>query len=1039
MSDNELVLALSAFTARPEALAEPPARRRRKRTRDQYVLVLDTETTVDALQGLTFGSYRYCRIKRGKLRCVEEGLFYAEELDAERLVVLQDYVEREEANVAWGGRRKLRLLSLSEFMSEVFFHAAYRTRALVVGFNLPFDLTRLCADAGEGRGRYRGGFSLMLWAYEDETGKMREHRFRPRLGLRLLDSKRAFMGFMRPAKADGEQATEKADGGRPVFRGRFLDLRTLVFALTNESHSLESACDAFGVEHGKLSALIHGVVTPEYISYNRRDVLATQELLEKVMAEYNQHPISLDPTKAFSPAAIAKAYLDGMGLVPPGSKFGDVGPALRGIAMTTYFGGRAETRIRRTIVPVVHCDFLSMYPTVNTLMGLWRFLIAERIEVEDATEEVQEWLSAVTAECCFDPTFWPSLAVFALVEPQGEILPARARYGGPADGFNIGVNPLTSRTQVWFAGPDLVAAKLLTGRAPRIVRAIRLVPVGTQKKLRSISLRGAVEVRPTRDDFFRLAIEARQLAKAEVRDPEEAARLSEFLKVLANSGAYGIFAEMNRTRLPVGEEAEVEVYGLDGAFPAHTNGPEEQGEYCFSPIAALIPAAARLMLALLEHCVTEAGGTYAMCDTDSMAIVATEAGGVVPCQGGPYQTNGRRGVLALSWAQVQALVDRFTALNPYDRTVVPNSILKIETENYALDKEGRPTEARQQVFCYAISAKRYALFNQDDGGGVVVRKASEHGLGHLLNPLAADEREFDDRDWITQVWEWIIRRAVGQRPAPLVFGSRPAISRLTISSPLYWRPFLGPRWELPYQQRVKPMNFVLSAHVARLGHPPDANPERFHLIAPYDPNPRAWESAIWTEVYSRTPYGITTSALGSRRVVRVRSYGDLIAEYLAHPEAKSAAPSGRCCSPKTVGLLKRRSVVALLPPIYVGKESNQWEEVEEGRVHDLEEVQEIYVDPRTDPWVTDVLPVLNLMLARTLAKDVGVSARAVKAIRNGHALPSTTHRRALLQSAARYARRIVKATSSPEANEAAMRLVRSPILRELRPPSRVRS
>ena len=41
------------------------------------------------------------------------------------------------------------------------------------------------------------------------------------------------------------------------------------------------------------------------------------------------------------------------------------------------------------------------------------------------------------------------------------------------------------------------------------------------------------------------------------------------------------------------------------------------------------------MLALLERCVTDLGGTYAMEDTDSMAIVATQRGGLIECPGGP--------------------------------------------------------------------------------------------------------------------------------------------------------------------------------------------------------------------------------------------------------------------------------------------------------------------------------------------------------------------------------------------------------------------
>ncbi len=56
------------------------------------------------------------------------------------------------------------------------------------------------------------------------------------------------------------------------------------------------------------------------------------------------------------------------------------------------------------------------------------------------------------------------------------------------------------------------------------------------------------------------------------------------------------------------------------------------------------------MLALLEWCVSELGGTYVMEDTDSMAIVATEHGGLVPCWGGPFEMrDGCGAAKALSW------------------------------------------------------------------------------------------------------------------------------------------------------------------------------------------------------------------------------------------------------------------------------------------------------------------------------------------------------------------------------------------------------
>jgi hypothetical protein len=43
------------------------------------------------------------------------------------------------------------------------------------------------------------------------------------------------------------------------------------------------------------------------------------------------------------------------------------------------------------------------------------------------------------------------------------------------------------------------------------------------------------------------------------------------------------------------------------------------------------------MLAMLEHEVTNRDGAWAFADTDSMAIVATEHGGLIPCDGGPHR------------------------------------------------------------------------------------------------------------------------------------------------------------------------------------------------------------------------------------------------------------------------------------------------------------------------------------------------------------------------------------------------------------------
>lgn len=650
-------------------------------------------------------------------------------------------------------------------------------------------------------------------------------------------------------------------------------------------------------------------------------------------------------------------------------------PKILGIGMMAYYGGRAECRIRRVVVPVVYCDFLSMYPTVNALLGVWPLLSAHSVRPVEATDDIQRLLAGLTVEDVFDPKTWRCLVGFALVEPAGDILPVRAQYDAASDAWNIGINPLRSATPLWYAIPDLVASTLLTGRPPKVLQAFRLAPRGRRKSLMPAVLRGEVPVDPARDDFFRFVIEARRRAKR--GDTAAGTRSADFLKVLANSGSYGVFAELNRDTLPVTKPAELVVYGLAGTFGCWTHAPEDPGAYCCPPFAALTTAGARLMLALLERLVTDAGGTYAFCDTDSMAIVATKDGGLVACPGGRAALpDGAPAVRALSGEAVHAIVERFAALNPYDRALVPGSILKVEDENFV---DGQPAP----LFCYAISAKRYALCTRMSNEEAVLRKWSEHGLGHLLNPSDPDD---ESRDWIQVLWATLLADTLVRPVARPAWLDRPAVSRLTISHPTLLRPFAKAQRHVPYADQVKPMSFILSAHVAPLGHPPDADPTRFHLIAPYTANARQWTKTRWVDIYSGGRYGITTAADPSRGTVRVQSYQDVLGQYRSHPEAKSAGPDGAPCGRDTIGLLARRSVTALSIE-YIGKEANRLEEVEGGLIHTWEEVVATYADPTADDWTTKIVPLLKKTPRAELARLTGLSDSTIRRLRNGRTCP----------------------------------------------------
>lgn len=194
-----------------------------------------------------------------------------------------------------------------------------------------------------------------------------------------------------------------------------------------------------------------------------------------------------------------------------------------------------------------------------------------------------------------------------------------------------------------------------------------------------------------------------------------------------------------------------------------------------------------------------------------------------------------------------------------------------------------------------------------------------------------------------------------------------------------------------YAKQIKPFSFILSSHVRKLGHPLGADPEQFHLIAPYETDPRKWEAMWWIDQYSKTGklYRITASGPhGSRAVARVKSYGDALREYEYHPEAKCADANGKPSRKQTVGLLGRRHV-AVDGFVYIGRESNKLQEVEEGSVPAESDVYTEYPDRQRDEWETKWLPTLRSTPVPGIEAR-GVSRATIYAARAGRALHGRT-------------------------------------------------
>jgi hypothetical protein len=123
-----------------------PTQPERKAPQIDGMLVFDCETRTDKTQSLTFGSHRF--LVAG--RCLEEGLFYADDLTAAERQVLARFAREHPADTDLRGiperdipsNPELQLLPVAEFR-RLLYRVAYKGRGLLVAFNFPFDVSRL--------------------------------------------------------------------------------------------------------------------------------------------------------------------------------------------------------------------------------------------------------------------------------------------------------------------------------------------------------------------------------------------------------------------------------------------------------------------------------------------------------------------------------------------------------------------------------------------------------------------------------------------------------------------------------------------------------------------------------------------------------------------------------------------------------------------------------------------------------------------------------------------------------------------------------
>ena len=427
------------------------------------------------------------------------------------------------------------------------------------------------------------------------------------------------------------------------------------------------------------------------------------------------------------------------------------------------------------------------------------------------------------------------------------------------------------------------------------------------------------EVDPSTDDFYRRLIDLRSSIKSMMKsaDLEKRAELDALqlaLKILANATSYGIFVELvvedaNRKQSFVCFGGDDDGFALGSTSPSESGKVEKPGSFFHPLLATLITGTARLLLATVERLSLDAGLDWAFGDTDSMAIAK-------PLDM-THEAFLEKSLNVASW---------FDPLNPYE---AQGSLFKVEDVNYGVGSKNLAP-----LYCYAISSKRYVLFNLDANGERILRKASAHGLGDkrapydddhappsIPNPIIKLSDIGVDR-WQHDLWHQILKAALVGRfdVVPLDYHPAlqlPAMSRYAATTPDILNWFKTYNAGRPYASQVKPFNFLSAFQ--------ETSCSDLSFIGEIEPTAKARrrkgakQTVRPIAAYNRDPVEAAKACFDRETgqpisADRLKTYAQALASYHVRPESKFG--NGDFYDR---GLTRRRHVRAIRVE-YIGKE-----------------------------------------------------------------------------------------------------------------------
>jgi len=943
-----------------------------KRGRSHEVLVIDCETTPDLAQRMIFAVWRL--IVHGDV--VDEGVIVPDDISANDRLIVAHYIAGHPGDLAsWASRmgtgRKLRLLTRTEFLREVFYPLAYDRHGLVVGFNLPFDLTRLANDV---LATPDGGFRLrMLGGYKTKARQdryVRRPEWAPWPGNPdILSSPRGDEPVAVIFAGQSENAVKTLHDGQRVsavswderggqWHGAFVDQAQVFSALFGVRPSLEKACRHRGIDFTK-AKVTHGKLSEELIDYCRADVRATAALWEHLQPALSQHAdANVLPEHINSGASIGRGYwkTSGIDTAPVVDRF------LTAVAAASLFGARVECRIVRQIVPVVVFDRSKAYVRDAIFLGIERLLSARRLGTRPAREDFVQFLEGgelLTRTADREVCKWLA-RLFVEVRPRGETWHVRAWFQDRS-APSLVTAPFFFDGSCWVSAFDVVVAFLLSGRIPQIGSVLEVVPEGERPR-RPVGIAGGT---PSTGELLTAFLQRQEDLD---RDEDPAAG---GLKPMRNSAASGLFAQITRRSV---KPARHEVWGPDG--PRMVTAPKEvAGAHTCLPLAAVITAFARFLLARVEAKVIALGGVIAAMDTDMVAVVAIRRGSLVPCVGGNLRTpDGRAAVRGLPIAWVRRIVREESWSNP---------VGKSSSWSEKFSSCSVPT------FLYGLCNKRTAIFRRGADGEITLLDASEILTGgRYLSPTGSEHRGGSGaRRWLEELWRHLIDPERHPRPS---WCDVPAVRPVSIR-----RPETLCRFGVTLGLRA--YNFLCQAELA-----PGHRLDRSGPVCVFSRNPRDW--CRFRDAQTGAPLEPLTEA----EVARGRSGdGPVIATLGGVAERWSAAVDDRyepCESPEPgyppVGLLRPRPV-ASLPALaeLIGKESTRWGEAFAGEVEPDDPDWISSFGPMVDPWSEIVRPALSRIAVPEVAQRGKLSERRALDLIDGRSSPHPSTRQRLTELA----------------------------------------